>query len=166
MDRSPTRDEEGARRFVGQMAMLFAEWGFPKMSARLLVALMTAEEPGLTAGQLSERLQASPAAISGAVRYLIHIGLVVRESVPGSRSALYLLPDDAWHRVTTVKQGLFDQVIAFADKGIEPLGGLETRAGARVAEMRDFFLFAQQEMSSVLARWRQEQPRPEAPPAA
>jgi predicted transcriptional regulator len=166
VDESARRDEDGTRRFVGQMAMLFAEWGFPKMGSRVLVALMTAEEPGLTAGELSERLQASPAAISGAVRYLMHIGLVVRESVPGSRRALYLLPDDAWYQVTTVKQRLFDQLIAFADKGIEPLGGTGTRAGARVTEMRDFFMFAQAEMSSVLARWQQAQPAAPAPPAA
>jgi predicted transcriptional regulator len=168
MSGSAGRDEEGTRRFVEQMAMIFAEWGFPKMAARLMVTLMAAEERGLTARDLSERLQASPAAISGAVRFLIQIGLVVRESVPGSRSDLYLLPDEAWYTVTTAKQGLVDQVIAVADKGIDPLGGEGTKAGARVAEMRDFFIFAQAEMASVLVKWKQERIRGRAqpPPAA
>jgi DNA-binding transcriptional ArsR family regulator len=148
------RDEQAARHFIEQMAMLFADWGFPRMSARVLITLMAAEERGLTAGELAERLGASPAAISGAVRYLTHSGLITRESVLGSRSDLYLLPDDAWYTGTATKQSLFAQIIATTEKGIEPLGGPGTKAGARMAEMRDFFVFAQQEMAGVLDRWK------------
>ncbi|MEW2078981.1 GbsR/MarR family transcriptional regulator [Streptomyces sp. NPDC012403] len=148
------RDEQAARHFIEQMAMLFADWGFPRMSARVLITLMAAEERGLTAGELAERLGASPAAISGAVRYLTHSGLIARESVLGSRSDLYLLPDDAWYTGTATKQSLFAQIIATTEKGIEPLGGPGTKAGARMTEMRDFFVFAQQEMAGVLDRWK------------
>jgi hypothetical protein len=160
MSADGARDEEGARRFVEHMAMLFADWGFPRMAARVLVTLMAAEERGLTATALAERLGASPAAISGAVRYLTQVGLVAREPVLGSRSDLYLLPDDAWYTGTATKQGLFDQIIAATDKGIDPLGGPGTRAGARVAEMRDFFAFAQNEMSTVLVKWKQMRAAP------
>lgn len=163
MSVSDGRDEEGARHFVEQMAMLFADWGFPRMSARVLITLMAAEERGLTAGGLAERLKASPAAISGAVRYLGQVGLVTRESVPGSRSDLYLLPDDAWYTGTATKQGLFTQIITVTEKGIEPLGGPGTKAGARMAEMRDFFSFAQQEMAAVLDKWKALRAQPVRP---
>ena len=63
-----TRDEEAVRGFVERLALLFADWGFPRMAARVLFALMTAEAPGLTATELAQRLDASAAAISGAVR--------------------------------------------------------------------------------------------------
>lgn len=154
------RDEEGTQHFVEQMAMLFADWGFPRMSARVLITLMAAEERGLTAGKLAERLTASPAAISGAVRYLGQVGLITRESVPGSRSDLYLLPDDAWYTCTATKQGLFTQIIAATDKGIQPLGGPGTRAGARIGEMRDFFSFAQREMDAILDKWKAMRAQP------
>lgn len=148
------RDEDAARHFIEQMAMLFADWGFPRMSARVLITLMAAEERGLTAGELAERLGASAAAISGAVRHLTQSGLITRESVLGSRSDMYLLPDDAWYTGTATKQSLFAQIIAATDKGIEPLGGPDTKAGARMVEMRDFFSFAQREMAGALEKWR------------
>ena len=151
------RDDEAVSLFVEQLASLFTTWGFPRMAARVLVTLMAAEERGLTANGLRERLKASPAAISGAVRYLEAVGLTTRERVPASRSDLYILPDDAWYTGTATKQRLFDQIIAVTEKGIDPLGGPDSKACARVAEMRDFFLFAQNEMATVLVKWRELQ---------
>ena len=69
-DREPRRDEEGVRLFVERMAMTWADLGFPRMPARILITLLAADEPALTAAELGERLEVSPAAISGAVRYL------------------------------------------------------------------------------------------------
>ncbi len=148
------RDEEDTRRFVEQTAVLFADLGVPRMSARVLMTLMASEERGLTAGRLAELLAVSPAAISGAVRYLAQVGLVGRESVPGSRSDLYVLPDDTWYAAAVTKQGMFTRIIAATERGTWALGGPGTRAGARIAEMRDFFGFAQQEMADVLDRWK------------
>lgn len=148
------RDEDGARHFIEQMAMLFADLGVPRMSARVLMTLMACEDRGLTAGRLAEELSVSPAAISGAVRYLGQVGLVRRESVPGSRSDLYLLPDDTWYAAAATKQGALAQIIGSTQQGVGVLGGPGTRAGARIAEMRDFFAFAQEEMSSILDRWK------------
>ena len=67
---SEARDEEQVRSFVEQMAMFLTDWGFPRMPARVLMGLMAADEERLTAGELAKRLAVSPAAISGAVRYL------------------------------------------------------------------------------------------------
>ena len=149
------RDEDGVRRFVEQIAMLFADWGFPRMAGRVLLTLMVAEERGLTATELGDRLDASPAAISGAVRYLAQLGLAVREPVPGSRSDLYRLPADAWYLSTTTTSGLYAQIIAAAADAVDPLGGPDTLPGARVAEMRDFFTFVELEMAGLLNRWKE-----------
>ena len=158
MSAQSPRDEEGVRRFVEQVAMLFADWGFPRMAARVLLTLMTSEQRGLTATELGDRLDASPAAISGAVRYLAQIGLAVREPVPGPRSDVHRLPDDAWYTgTTTTTTALYGQIINAAAAAVDPLGGPETVAGARVAEMRDFFIFFQQEMAGVLQRWHELQ---------
>lgn len=151
----PPRDEESVRRFVEQLAMLFADWGFPRMAGRVLLTLMVAEERGLTATELGERLDASPAAISGAVRYLGQLGLTVREPVPGSRSDLHRLPNDAWYAGTATTTGLYVQIIAAAAAAVGPLGGPGTAAGARVAQMRDFFTFIQGEMAGLLDRWKE-----------
>jgi hypothetical protein len=148
------RDEESVRRFVERIALLFADWGFPRMAGRVLFALMTADEPGLSAAQLAERLDASPAAISGAVRYLGQFGLLVREPVPGSRRDLYRMPVDTWYTSTVSKIGLIDAIVSMADEAVGALGGDATPSGARVAELRDFYAFVRGELDGMLERWQ------------
>lgn len=150
---TPARDEEAVRRFVEQIAMQFADWGFPRMAGRVLFALMTADEPGLSAAELGARLDASAAAISGAVRYLGQLRLVVREPVPGSRRDLYRLADDAWYTAAMTELSLYQSVIAASETLLTALGEAESPSRARVAEMRDFFTFLMSEMGGLLAKW-------------
>lgn len=147
------RDEVGARTFVERMALLLTSMGFPRMPARVVMTLMTSEAPGLTAAELAGRLDISAAAVSGAVRYLTHLGLVAREPVPGSRRDGYHLVDDAWYEAGMVKEGLMTRVAGLADDGVAALGGGTSDAGSRVAEMRDFFRFMEGELPELLARW-------------
>ena len=100
--------------------MMLADMGFPRMPSRVLMTMMSAEETSLTAGDLAERLGVSAAAISGAVRYLMQMGFVVREPAPGSRRDRYRLPDQPWYGVTTAKRGFYGQFSDEADVVIEP----------------------------------------------
>ena len=149
----PQRDEPALRNFVEQMARTLAEWGLPRMAARVLFVMMSADEQALTASELAERLEVSPAAISGAVRYLIHINMVAREPVPGSRRDRYRLVDDSWYEVTVAKMTLIKDLAQAADQGTRAAGGPGTPAGARLAGMRDFYLFVQNELPRVLDLW-------------
>jgi len=114
---------------------------------------MGADEPALTAGELAERLGVSPAAISGAVRYLIHINMVAREPVPGSRRDRYRLVDDSFYEVTIAKMTLIKTLADVADAGVAAAGGPKTPAGARLANMRDFYVFTQESLPSILDEW-------------
>ena len=153
MARAPARDESAMRTFVEQMARMLADWGFPRMAGRVLFVMMAADEPALTAGELAERLGVSPAAISGAVRYLIHINMVAREPVPGSRRDRYRLVDDSFYEVTIAKMTLIKTLADVADAGVEAAGGPKTPAGARLANMRDFYVFTQESLPSILDEW-------------
>jgi len=144
--------------------MTLAAWGFPRMPARVLIALMSADENALTAGELGERLGVSPAAISGAVRYLIQIGLIVREPAPGSRRDRYRLPDDAWYEASIVKGRALKTVADVAGGGGGALGGGATLSGGRVAEMRDFLVFCQVEIDGLVERWRESRATAAHPP--
>ena len=148
------RDEEGVRRFVEQLAMMLAEWGFPRMPARVLGSMMTADEDSLTAADLAERLGVSAAAISGAVRYLNHIGMLAREPAPGSRRDRYRLPQNPWYQTSLLEGQLLKALAALSDEGIAAVGSEATPAGARIAEMRDFFRFLEDELASLLDKWR------------
>ncbi|WP_432902344.1 GbsR/MarR family transcriptional regulator [Micromonospora matsumotoense] len=151
-DRQSGHDDE-VHLFVERMAMAFADVGFPRMAARVLFAVMSADGP-MTAAQIGELLGVSAAAVSGAVRYLTQFGMLVREPVPRSRRDHYRLPDNPWYEGTITKTGLYKNFIDIADAGIDALGGTGTPGGERVAEMRDFFLFVQEEIDSLGERWR------------
>ncbi|HEX7746378.1 MAG TPA: helix-turn-helix domain-containing protein [Micromonosporaceae bacterium] len=153
-DRGDTgRDDAAVRQFIEHMAMTFAGLGFPRMAARVLFVIMCADEEALTAAQIAERLDISPAAVSGAVRYLLQIQMLRREPVPGSRRDRYRLPSDAWYEVSALKGTLLKVFSEIAGEGVEALGGPATGAGARVAQMRDYFEFVHNEMPTLLDRW-------------
>ena len=99
---TPPRDEEAVRRYVEHMAMILDDLGVPRMSARVLMTMMVSDAPSLTASDLADLLEVSPAAISGAVRYLLHVTLIARLPEPGSRSYRYYLPDDLWYEGKSV----------------------------------------------------------------
>jgi DNA-binding transcriptional ArsR family regulator len=157
------RDEAAVARFVERFAAILEESGVPRMPARVFVALLSTDSGSLTAAQLAERLQASPAAISGAVRYLTQVSLIGREREPGSRRDRYRVWDDAWYEATLRREHLLARWEESAREGIDVLGA-GTPAGERMAESRAFFAFLRREMPALLERWRQE--RGDAPGSA
>lgn len=155
------RNEEAVSRFVEHLAMTLSDLGFPRMPARVLGVLTVADEPALTAGQIGQRLGVSPAAVSGAVRYLVQVGMAVREPKAGSRSDLYRLPPQAWYLASAVKGGIYKLVADIVLEGVDAVGDENSPAGKRLAEMRDFFLFMQDEIVVLLEKWNEtRQARP------
>src|SRR5215467_12036718 len=94
------RDEQAVGPFIERFASVLVEAGIPPMPARVFSALLVTDSGRLTAAGLTELLGASPAAISGAVRYLEHVGMIGREREPGSRRDVYLLRNDLWYEMT------------------------------------------------------------------
>ena len=104
--------------------------------------------------ETAELLQVSPAAISGAVRYLTQLNLVSREHEPGSRRDYYRVHDDVWYEAAVRRDQLLTRWETSAREGIEALGA-DTPAGARMAESLAFFEFLQDELPTLLAKWRE-----------
>ncbi|NEK59659.1 MarR family transcriptional regulator [Geodermatophilus sabuli] len=129
------------------------------MPARVLAYALADDADRYTAGDLARGLGVSPAAISGAVRYLVQVGFFVREREPGTRSDLYVLDDqDLWSRFVSAELTSLDRFVQAIDSGVEVLG-VERPGGRRLAETRDFMAFLRVEMTGVLARWPAERAR-------
>ena len=148
------RDPAAVGRFVERFAAVMVAAGIPRMPARVFAALLATDSGRLTASELSEQLQASPAAVSGGVRYLIGVGMVSREGEPGSRRHHYRVPDSVWDEVITGRDRLLARWTAVLRDGIE-LVGADTPAGARLAESVQYFEFVSAELPQVLARWQE-----------
>jgi predicted transcriptional regulator len=156
-DAAADRDEKAVARFVEDLASALMEMGVPRMPARVFAALLTTDAGRLTATELAEGLQVSPAAVSGAVRYLIQIGMVRRESEPGSRRHYYRAPNDVWDEVIGIRDRLMARWTGVLREGVEVLGA-DTPAGQRVADSVRFFEFVSVELPNVIGRWRERRP--------
>jgi predicted transcriptional regulator len=152
------RDEAAVARFVERFAANLEQSGVPRMPARVFVALLATDSGSLTAAELADRLHASPAAISGAVRYLTQVGLIGREREPGSRRDRYRVWDDAWYEAIVRRERLLQLWEESAREGVDALGA-DTGAGKRMAETVAFFEFLQFEMPRLLQRWRAQRGR-------
>jgi len=138
--------------FVERFASVLVAAGFPPMPARVFVALLVTDSGRLTAAELAATLRISPAAVSGAVRYLGQLGLVHKERVPGSRRDYYRMPDDIWNTMLRLRDQVLVRWTMLLREGIG-LAGPDTPAGARMAEHVEFFEFVSRELPGVLARW-------------
>ena len=138
--------------YIERFAAVLVAAGLPPMPARVFVALLIADSGRLTAADLAGTLQISPAAVSGAVRYLIQLGLVHKERVPGSRRDYYRMPGNMWDDLLRMRDQVMTRWGALVREGID-LVGPDTEAGARMAEQAAFLEFATREMGELLTRW-------------
>jgi DNA-binding transcriptional regulator GbsR (MarR family) len=154
------RDEAAVATFVERFADLLVEAGMPRMPSRIFVRLLVTDSGQLSAAELAEHLQISPAAVSGGIRYLGQVDLVKRERPPGSRRDVYRVGHDAWHEALTQRDKMMLRWAESLRAGVETLGP-GTPAGERVRESVEFFEFIAAEMPAMLERWRaRNQPRP------
>jgi predicted transcriptional regulator len=145
-------------RFVERFAAVEVEAGIPRMPARVFAALLASDSGRLTAAELAAQLRVSPAGVSGAVRYLIGIGMVSQEAEPGSRRHHYRVPDGVWDEVIRIQDRVMARWTAVLREGVELLGA-GTPAGARLAESAGYFEFLGAELRRVvsdLQRYRAE----------
>ena len=146
------RDPAAVRSFIESFTSQLTQAGFPRTPARIFVALLTSDSSRLTAAELGELLQTSPASVSGGVRYLIQVGLVTAEGEPGSRRQHYRMPADVWDEIVRLRDRQFARWVTELRDGVAALGSA-TPAGARMADTVRYFEFLSMEMSSMLARW-------------
>jgi predicted ArsR family transcriptional regulator len=147
------RNEQALRDVVEQSAAVLTAAGFPKMPARVLMALMVSEEGGLTAQELAEHLGVSAAAISGAVRYLQTVGIVRRLARSGSRRDRYELPEDAWYAAVTSKSPIYSVLAGLAESAVGAISDPSSAARARVDEMARFYRFLDARLPELMDEW-------------
>jgi DNA-binding transcriptional regulator GbsR (MarR family) len=153
-DEPAPRDEAAVRRFIEDFAQALTEMGVPRMPARVFVALVTSDPGRLTAAELAATLHASPGAMSGAVRYLVQLGLIRREGEPGSRRHYYRVPDDVWGEIISIRNRAMARWTAVLREGV-PVLGADTPAGLRITDSVRFFEFVSAELPLVVDRWQE-----------
>jgi DNA-binding transcriptional regulator GbsR (MarR family) len=147
------RDPEAVRQFVERFASALTEAGFQRMHARVFAVMHGTDSGRLTAAEIAERLQISPAAVSGAVRYLTRFNLIRREREPGSRRDHFVVENDSWYEAIVNRDEVLLRWQNSAREGIEVLGA-DTPAGRRMADSLAFFEFITEELNELVAKWQ------------
>ncbi|MFG2498524.1 GbsR/MarR family transcriptional regulator [Streptomyces sp. NPDC048441] len=152
-DEPARRDDDVVSRFVEQFASQLVEAGMPRMPARIFAALLASDSGALTSAELGEQLRVSPAAVSGAVRYLTQQYMVTREREPGSRRDIFRVHSNQWYEALGNRDGVLKRWDSALRDGVTNLGP-DTPAGQRLSETLAFFEFVQQELAGMMERWR------------
>ena len=148
------RDDEAVRHFIERFALTLAESGMARMPARVFAAILTADDGRCTAAELAGLLGVSPAAISGAVRYLTQLRLVRREREPGQRRDHYRISTDTWYEAITRREEMvarWEQDLADGVKAVGP----GSPAGDRLTETRQFFEHFRRALEQAVLDWRE-----------
>ncbi|MEU0860712.1 GbsR/MarR family transcriptional regulator [Streptomyces griseofuscus] len=147
------RDPEAVSAFVEHFAAQLVEAGMTRMPSRVFAALLASDTGTLTSAELGEQLRISPAAVSGAVRYLSQVHMVSREREPGSRRERYRVHSDQWYEALTSRNAIIKRWEDALREGVTSLGA-DTPAGRRLAETLDFFEFIERDVAEMMERWR------------
>ncbi|MBA4866656.1 MarR family transcriptional regulator [Streptomyces sp. PSKA54] len=147
------RNEEAVSRFVERFASQLVEAGMPRMPSRVFAALLASDSGALTSAELGEQLRISPAAVSGAVRYLAQQHMVSREREPGSRRDRYRVHSNQWYEAMANRDSILRRWEDALREGVASLGP-DSAAGRRLAETLAFFDFVQNELADMMERWR------------
>ena len=147
--------DEALLRFVEHFALIMAESGIPRMPARVFAFVLADDAERYTAGELAAGLHVSPAAISGAVRYLVQTGLLAKERDPGARADHYrIYDDDVWYEVYSQRTVILKRWEEALAEGIMQLGP-ERRGARRLRETLEFFAFLRRESAGMMERWQE-----------
>jgi DNA-binding transcriptional ArsR family regulator len=136
------RDPEAVREYEETLTTVFMASGMPKMMSRVLVCLYTTDEGSLTASELVQRLQVSPASISKAVTFLESQGMV-RRARDERRRERYAVDDDVWYQAMIASARSLTQVVEVSQQGVGVLGP-GTPAATRLENAARFLDFVQE----------------------
>nr|WP_192757170.1 MarR family transcriptional regulator [Actinopolymorpha pittospori] len=137
------------------MALVLAQNGMQKATARVMTAFLFADQDSVTAPELGEQLGISSGAVSGAIKMLLTVGLIERVPAPTSRREHYRLRDGAWATLMSAQNGVVQAMFEVAEEGIQA-AGQDSLAAMRLAEMRDFYSYMFSELPALIERWQVE----------
>jgi hypothetical protein len=146
------RDPEAVREYEETFTAVMIASGLPKMMSRVLVCLYTTDAGSLTASELAQRLQVSPATISKAITFLESQDLVRRERDERRRDR-YVVDDDLWYQSMVASVRSNAQVVETARQGVAILGP-GTPAAIRLEKAARFLDFVGESLARAAEQAR------------
>ncbi|MGW5852705.1 helix-turn-helix domain-containing protein [Streptomyces sp. NPDC055254] len=147
------RDAEAVREYEETFTTVLMASGMPKMMARVLTCLTTTDSGSLTAAELVQRLQVSPASISKAITFLGDQGLVRRERDERRRER-YVVDEDVWYQSMMASARAAAHLVEIARQGVSVLGS-DTPAADRLENIARFVDFVSESITRAAEQARE-----------
>jgi DNA-binding transcriptional regulator GbsR (MarR family) len=155
------RDAEAVAEYEETLTTVLMASGLPKMTARVLTLLFTSDAGSLTAPQLAQGLQVSPASISKAIAFLESQSLVRRERDERRRDR-YIVDDELFYQATIASARANDQLVEIARQGVAILGP-HTAAAKRLENIARFLDFISESITRAAEQAREILRTPKQP---
>lgn len=147
------RDSEAVREYEETFTTLLMQSGLPRIAAGVLTSLYISDEGSLTASELIQRLQVSPASVSKAITFLEGQGLVVRRRDEGRRER-YVADNDVWYQSMVAAARSNAQLAETARQGVSVLGP-DTPAAVRLESIARFMDFVGESIARAAEQARE-----------
>ncbi|MGY0021182.1 helix-turn-helix domain-containing protein [Streptomyces sp. cg35] len=139
------RDPDAVRAYEETFTAVIAASGAPTMMSRVLASLFTTDSGSLTAAELAERLQVSPASISKAITFLDNQGLIRRERDENRRER-YVVDNDVMYQSMIASARSTTHLADTARQGL-PVLGPGTPAATRLENTARFLDFVSESIT-------------------
>ncbi|NRQ37016.1 MarR family transcriptional regulator [Nonomuraea sp. NN258] len=146
------RDPRTIRELEEHFTAMLVDTGLPRTAARVLVSLYITDSGSLTAAELVQRLQVSPASVSKAVGRLEQHQLIRRERDPRRRRDRYVIDGDILYPSWMASARKNARLAAAALHGAEALDPA-TPAGARLKNMGRLLQHLSNDMIRAAEHW-------------
>ncbi|MFB7172573.1 helix-turn-helix domain-containing protein [Streptomyces sp. NPDC056254] len=147
------RDPEAVAEYEERFTTVMMQSGLSnKMTARVMVCLLTADSGSMTAAELVERLQVSPASISKSIAFLESQALVRRERHEGRRER-YVIDENLWYQSMVASVRSLNQQVDIARQGAGVLGP-GTPAAVRLENVARFLDFVAESLARAAEQAR------------
>lgn len=112
------KEADARAEYVQRVAAYWENGGLTHAAGLILGHLMVCDPAEQTQSQLASALDLSMGSVSTQLRTLTAAGMVERQPQPGSRAAVYRLPQDMWIRILGTETGRIAGLRALADAGL------------------------------------------------
>ncbi|MGH1564320.1 GbsR/MarR family transcriptional regulator [Mumia sp. DW29H23] len=139
--------------FVERFTAIMRDSGVPPMPARTFAYVLGLGRRSYTAAELAEATGASPAAISGAVTYLVGVGMLERHRGSDRRHHYRLPPGDPWASMIRRREPILVRWYEAMAQAAKDLGEQHDERGAPLELGAMFFAFMAEETPAMIDRW-------------
>lgn len=145
--------DDSVLQLVERMGMICEKEGMARGAGRIFGLLLVSDGP-VSLDELTEKLQASKAAVSTNCRMLEQFGMIHRVGVLGDRRDFYRVENDPWEKMLRVAQSRWRDMQRTFAEAREQLPPALAAGHRRLDQAERFHELLIGECDSLLERWR------------